>query len=51
MTQKAIKNYVNGIKTEIENQINNIDFSNLSFSADDAGHLVVIGEDGKLTVS
>lgn len=51
MTQKAIKNYVDEIKTEIENEINNIDFSNLTFSTNDAGHFVVIGEDGKLTVS
>ena len=51
MTQKAIKNYVNEIKTEIEDQISNIDFSNLSFSAEDVGHLVMIGNDGKLTVS
>lgn len=51
MTQKAIKNYINEIKTEIEDQINNIDFSNLSFSAEDAGHLIMVGDNGKLTVS
>ena len=55
MTQKAIKDYVSNIKVEIENNvqeiINNIDidFSGKKFSIDDAGNIIIIGEDGSPT--
>jgi len=51
MTQKAIKEYVNLVKLELENKIAKIPSSGSgtmgSFSIDDAGNIIIIGPDGK----
>lgn len=51
MTQKAIKEYVNLVKLELENKIAKIPSSGSgtmgSFSIDDAGNIIIIGPDGR----
>lgn len=49
MTQKAIKDYVTSVKSELETKIQNSSGSSSgagSFSVDDAGNIVVVGPDG-----
>lgn len=55
MTQKAIKEYVENMKAQIEVNVqqalddldlSNIDFSGKKFTIDDAGNIVIVGPDG-----
>ena len=48
MTQKAIKDYIASVKTELENKIAQIPSGGIggTFSIDDAGNIVIIGPDG-----
>jgi len=53
MTQKAITNYVNSVKTELQTAINNITISggggSTNLGIDNAGTIVVVGPDGNIT--
>lgn len=53
MTQKAIKTYVNDVKSELQTQINNINVSGGSggvsnLGSENAGSIVVVGQDGNI---
>lgn len=53
MTQKAITNYVNSVKQELQTAINNITISggggSTNLGIDNAGTIVVVGPDGNIT--
>jgi hypothetical protein len=49
MTQKAIKTYVEGIKTSLETEIQNIPAGGtISFENSDVGKIVVVGSNGNV---
>ena len=55
MTQKAIKTYVNDVKSELQTQINNINVSGggsggvSNLGSENAGSIVIVGQDGNIT--